>query len=190
MVKYRMKMHTEEYGTIEFQYFSIDKKRKEFPLCDINGNKIERVYDQKAEYHYENDKGEKIDKQDTFRMINGKPSAKMDKTKSIQVQAVVSRNEAHDLLKEHYYQMVTDTPSAERLKKELDKNDQAVKFLFSNGNGYKAYQSYIYPYHDLWIMIAGNGYLSEQLETEIVYEPKETKKKKTAVEQAQLTELM
>lgn len=176
-MRYKMNLNTSEFGTIQFQYENIDKDRQEFPLCDINGNEVKKIAEQQAKSHFENKKGEVIPKEQVYRIVNGKVARKFSKTKDILKYEIVPKVEAHDLLKEHYYQLVSSTASAQRLMDYLSREDRALKFSFSNGNGYKKYQAYLLDYGGVFVMMLGYGYLTEQIHKEMVFESREEKKK-------------
>jgi len=190
-MRYNLKVQTAEYGTIEGQIWSIDKDRKEFENCDSNGLSVKKIVEQKEVAHYENSEGKVVPKEQMVKLVNGKPASKLSKTKEISKYDLVSSTEAQDLLKEHYYQFVSSTPSAEKLRDFLTQNDKALRFKYSNGNGYKAYDSYLYVYHGVFVIALGYGLLSEQIEPEAIVVSREEKKKATKlVAEATIENLM
>jgi len=190
-MRYNLKFHTSEYGTIEGQYFNIDKERKEFENCDSNGLLVKKVIEQKEIAHYENSEGKIVPKEQMVKLVSGKPASKLSKTKEVKDFSIATSTEAQDLLKEHYYQFVSSTPSAEKLLEFLGSNGKALKFTFSNGNGYKVYQAYLMNYQGVFVIVLGYGYLTEQIEPEAVVISREEKKKATKlVAEATIDNLM
>jgi len=172
-----LKVETEEFGSIEFQSFGIDRERAELPLCDIDGKAVSRVSEASAKFHFENAEGKTIEKDQVYRLDSkGQVVRKLTKTKTIKKHSVCPSVEAQDLLKEHYYQLVSDTPSAKRLMDFLTKEDKALKFVYSNGNGYKAYIGYLIAFQGVFVMELGLGYLSEQIKKEASFIHKEERK--------------
>ena len=190
-MRYNLKIQTAEYGTIDGQIWSIDKDRKEFENCDSNGLLVKKIVEQKEVAHYENSEGKIVPKEQIVKLINGKPASKLSKTKVVSKYDIVSSTEAQDLLKEHYYQFVSSTPSAEKLLEFLGSNGKALKFTFSNGNGYKVYQAYLINYQGVFVIVLGYGYLTEQIEPEAIVVSREEKKKATKlVAEATIENLM
>jgi len=190
-MRYNLKVQTAEYGTIDGQIWSIDKDRKDFENCDSNGLLVKKIVEQKEVAHYENSEGKVVPKEQMVKLVNGKPASKLPKTKEINRYDLVSSTEAQDLLKEHYYQFVSSTPSAEKLKDFLTQKDKALKFKYSNGNGYKGYDGYLVVINGTFVIMLGYGKLSEQIEPEAVAISREEKKKATKlVAEATIDNLM
>lgn len=151
MVWYKLRI-----GNYNLRYTPINAEIKEFPYCDKDGNILKKVIPQKsAEYktYFIDSKGNR--QETAFRLIKGKARAKLDKTKEVNNFIEVKNNEVEDLLTERFY--VVDCPLLfEKLKKEK----KALKFAFSNGNGFKVYLAYIHSsslYPDILFMSLGQA---------------------------------
>ena len=131
---------------------------KEYPYCDKDGNLLRKVSGSFSKGHFINDAtGEQHDT--ALRLINGKAFGKLPKTKEIKEPKEVEKAEVSDLLVEKKYLVECDG-----LLTELKENGKALKFGYSNGNGYKAYKGYLYPselYKDYLIMDLGTTQISE-----------------------------
>jgi hypothetical protein len=133
----------------------IEQKRKEYPLCDENGQEViaERTTGKTT---YKNKEGVIISK--TYRLINEKPFDKFKKTKKVGNFEDVPKTEVYDLIQECCYLC-----KCEELRKQLQKGDKARKFIYTCGNGFKSYISYLMPFQDNLIMVCGFGSITQQI---------------------------
>lgn len=134
----------------------LEEPRKEYPLCDKDGNEL--VSDFKPSARTLKTK-EGVVVTETYRLINGKPLAKFKKTDKVANFEEVSKVSAYDLRVEEYYFCECDA-----LKKQLKEKDTALRFVYTNGNGYRAYISYLIVYQDNLVMVCGFGSLTELCE--------------------------
>ena len=67
--------------------------------------------------------------------------------------------EASGLIVEQYYLV-----DCLELQQHLQFEDKAMKTIYTNGNGFKAYESYILNYKDHLIMMIGYGHIDQQIE--------------------------
>jgi hypothetical protein len=91
----------------------------------------------------------------------------------------VDVSEVEDLLTERQYLVESD-----ELLRELNDSGKAIKFGFTNGNGFKVYKGYIYPskiYKGYLFMSLGTTQISE-----IIREIDEVKSKKAKMEQIEI----
>ena len=130
---------------------------KDYPHCDKDGNLLTKVPGTYTKGHFVNDAtGEKHTT--TFRLINGKPFAKMDKTKEVTKYFEVDSSEADDLLVEKQYLVECDS-----LCEDLKNSGKALKFPFTNGY-FKGYKAYLLPskiYSGFMIMYLGTTQISD-----------------------------
>ena len=173
-------MYKIDIDGIQFHYKNIEKKRQTFQDCDKQGQKVGRVYTQKAEYHYETEDGKTIQKAEVFKLVGEKPMVKLNKTKEIKEMTYVPKVKAMDLMNDKYYQLTYKGKQGDELKERLATKDEALHFMYSNA-GFKPYQAYIIEVQGELIMIAGYGYLSEQIEHNLEV-PVEIKKEKAVPE--------
>lgn len=118
--------------------------------CDKDGNSVKKILKQKAEYYWQNEKGEIVDK--VYKKIGDKVVNKLKKTETITKAIPVSKTEAFDLVEELVYFVEAD----ESFKREIIDNDIAYKFIYSNGNGFKIYPlTYLVGRGDDLIMVCG-----------------------------------
>lgn len=124
--------------------------------CDKEGNEVKKIQLQRAEYKHIRVKDSKeIDKKDVYKGYKGKVYRKMSKTTEIEKYEKIQISKARDLNVEKNYQVVCS-----KLQNDL-KDDEAIIFPYSNGNGYKAYQSVVYKENGNLIMGCGLGFKSE-----------------------------
>jgi hypothetical protein len=151
MVFYKLKI-----GNYEVRYTPISAEVKEYPYCDKEGNLLKKVIPFKpneVKTYYIDNNGNKYET--AFRLIKGVARAKLDKTKEVNNFIEVKNNEVEDLLTERQY--IVDSPL---LLEKLQKDKKAIKFAFSNGNGFKVYLAYIHTsnlYPDLLFMSLGQA---------------------------------
>jgi hypothetical protein len=186
MVWYNLKI-----GNWNLKYTPLNPIEKEYPLCDENGKLLERVSGKIDKGHYLNENKEKVNI--AFRLINNKPYSKLSKTKEVNIYKEVELNEVEDLLQEKVYLVESSS-----LLNELITTGKALKFGFTNGNGFKVFKAYIYPskiYKGYLFMSLGRTQISELI-TEID-EIKEQQKKLsditlsiTGINQAKVEDLM
>lgn len=134
----------------------IEQAREEYPSCDEQGNE---VIVEKGEYKkavYKNKEGVIISK--VYKLIGGKPYEKFKKTDKVTACVEVPKTDVYDLIIECAYLCRND-----ELKEYLQKKDVALKFLYTNGNGYKAYYSYLCVYQNRLIMYCGFGSMIQQI---------------------------
>lgn len=143
-------------GTYEVNVVKrIEQKRKEYPLCDKEGNEVTTEYTPSKKV-FKNKDGVVIEK--LYRLINNIPQAKFKKTDAVNYYEEVSINAVEDLIAESYYYC-----ECEVLRQYLKKNKKAFRFLYTNGNGYKAYISYLLPFKSHLIMVCGFGGITQQI---------------------------
>jgi hypothetical protein len=128
----------------------IEQKRTEYPLCDETGKEVTTEKGSYTKATYKNSEGVVLSK--VYRLINGKPFDKFEKTKKVNKFDVVPKTEVYDLIIECFYLVKN-----EELKKELKEEDKAIRFIYSCGNGYKAYLSYLMPFQDKLIRQTNYG---------------------------------
>ena len=133
----------------------IEQKRQEYPYCDEKGNKV-IVERERGKTIYKNKEGVIINK--VYRLINGKPFDKFKKTSVVSSFTEVPKTEVYDLINECCYLCKNN-----ELKEYLKKGDKAIKFLYTNGNGYKGYVAYLTTYQDRLIMYLGFGSIIQQI---------------------------
>ena len=141
-------------GGYELKYSPLKPTPQSFPKCDKNGNILEEKPKAKSKTYWE-----KFDSEPTFRLINGKPRAKLNRTKEVNNFLMVEGKEVEDLLSERFY--VVDCPL---LLDKLRAEKKAFKFAFSFGNGFKVYLAYIHTskiYKDILFMTMGTAQKSE-----------------------------
>jgi len=95
-----------------------------------------------------------------IRNLTTKQLIRLKKTKEINSYKIVSKVEAFDLRTEHYYLMELDNMS--EIKAKIN-SDKALTFVYSNGNGYKAYRGYIYKYADKYLMTLGREFITSMV---------------------------
>jgi len=157
MVWYNLKI-----GVWNLRYTPLNPIEKEYPFCDEQGNILEKVSGKFEKGHYLNENKEKVSV--AFRLINNKPYSKLLKTKEVNVYKEVELNEVEDLLQERVYLVESDA-----LLNELTASGKALKFGFTNGNGFKVYKAYLHPskiYKGYLFMSLGTTQISDLI-TEI-----------------------
>ncbi len=141
-----------QVGIWNLKYTPINPRAVEYPFCDSEGKPLTKIAGHYDKGYFLNEQtGEKIES--AFKLINGKPYAKLQKTKVVQNYKEVDVCEVEDLLQERVYLVECDT-----LLRELRDTQKALKFGFSNGNGFKVYKAYLYPskiYKDYLFMSLG-----------------------------------
>lgn len=152
-------------GKYHLKYTPLKVDESEYPYCDKDGNILKKVMETTPatpRSFFINDNGEKIT--DVFRLINGSPRAKLDKTKEVNKFKEVEVKEVEDLLTEKEYFVECDY-----LLNELKATGKALKFAFTNGNGFKVFKAYIYvdSLYNVLFMKLGRTQKSEVL-TEIM----------------------
>lgn len=144
------KWNIEVVGTIE-------QKRAEYPICDEQGNEVIAEKGSYTKATYKNKEGVVLSK--VYRLINGKPYDKFKKTSKINIYAETPKTEVYNMIIERI-KLVRN----EELRKYLLKEDRALgQFLYSEGNGFKAYEGYIVPFQDKLLLFLGFGKLTEQI---------------------------
>jgi len=158
-------------GTFNLKYTPLKPIEQSFPYCDENGNELKRKAKVKGEYVFVDGKGN--EHKSAFRLVNGKPMAKLTKTKEVSNYKEVESNEVDDLITEKQYVV-----ECQALYNELRDNNKALKFGFTFGNGFKVYKAYIHTsnlYKNLLFMSVGTTQKSELIKG-ILQEQKQSKK--------------
>jgi len=136
-------------GNYEMRFTPIKSPIQVFPKCDGEGNILkEKEQPQKAW-------SDRFSKEEIFRLINGKPRAKLPRTKEVNKFIECSDNEFEDLITERFF--VVDCPL---LLEKLQNECISIKFPFSFGNGFKVYVAYIHTsrlYENVLFMSMGMG---------------------------------
>lgn len=160
---FKMVFYSLKLANWNIKYTPLNSITKDYPYCDSNGNILEKVTG-----HYEKSvfiNPQTQQKHDTaFRLINNKPYAKLLKTKEVTTFKEVEISEVEDLLQERLYLAEND-----ELYYYLSERQKAIKFGFTNGNGFKVYKAYLYPskiYKGFLLMSLGTTQISELI-TEI-----------------------
>ena len=170
-----MVFYTLKIGSWILKYTPLNPIEKDYDNCDSQGNVLKKVTGKFEKGYYLNEKtGEQIGT--AFKLINGKPYAKLQKTKEVTNYKEVDINEVEDLLQERVY--LIDCPT---LLEELKTTEKALKFGFTNGNGFKVYKAYVYPskiYKGYLFMCLGTTQISE-----LIMEIDEVKNQKKKVEE-------
>ncbi|HEY0090451.1 MAG TPA: hypothetical protein VGB37_16495 [Candidatus Lokiarchaeia archaeon] len=164
MVWYSLKI-----GNWSIRYTPLNPIIKEYPSCNKDGKLLKKVAGRFESGYFIDEKGNKYDT--AFKLINGKPYAKLQKTKETSNYKEVDINEVEDLLQERVY-----LAECNELLNELTNSEKSLKFGFTNGNGFKVYKAYIYPskiYKGYLFMSLGTTQISE-----IIKEINEVKKEK------------
>lgn len=134
MVWYKLKL-----GIWNIEYSPINPLRNEYPYCDKDGNTLIKVAGKYDKGYFTNEvTGEKHEQ--AFRLIKGKPYAKLDKTKEVVNFREVDLKEVEDLLIEKQYLVIGDG-----LLRDLKNSGKAIKFGFTSGNGFKVFKAYLKP---------------------------------------------
>lgn len=133
----------------------IEQKRQEYPSCDSEGQEI-TIERARGKTEYKNKEGVIISK--IYRLINGKPFDKFKKTSKVSSFTEVPKTEVYDLITECCYLCKSN-----ELKEHLKKEDKAIKFIYTNGNGYKGYVAYLTTYQDRLVMYLGFGSVIQQI---------------------------
>jgi len=158
MVWYNLKV-----GNYNLKYTPLSPLAKEYSNCDKDGNELKKISGKFEKGYFLNETTQ--EKHDTsFKLINGKPYTKLSKTKEVEKFCEVDINEVEDLLQERVYLVEGNT-----LLNDLQSKGKALKFGFTNGNGFKVYKAYLYPskiYKGFLFMSLGTTQISE-LVTEI-----------------------
>lgn len=165
-------------GNWFIKYTPLKPKENKYPYCDDKGNLLKYVSGGFNEGYFEDSEGNRHDNH--FFLINGKPYAKLDKTKETDRYIEVDRAEVDDLIIEKEY--VVDSAS---LYEELSNSGKALKFGLSFGGGgkfgsVKTYYAYIHTselYKGYLFMSCGTTKKSEAM-NEIVESMKQSEKMK------------
>jgi len=169
-----MSWRTLRVGSWNLKYTPLKPIEREFEYCDSLGNVLKKVSGKFEKGYFLNETTQ--EKHDTaFKLVNGKPMAKLKLTKEIEKYKEVELSEIDNLIGEEKCLIECDT-----LLKELNDSGKALKFGFTNGNGYKGYIAYVYPsklYTGFLFMELGRTQLSEVV-MEKVSELKQQKKVK------------
>lgn len=167
-----------QIGKYNLKYMPLKTKTQNYPYCDKDGNLLNRVmpvYSEKG--YFLDDKGKKV--LNAFRLINGKPFAKLSKTKEVNAFKEVNDKEVNDLISEKEY--ICDS---EFLLEDLKDSGKALKFGFTNGNGFKVFIAYIYV-DKLYNMLFMK--LGTTLKSEVMKDIKEIMANKKKAKDLQIT---
>ena len=166
-------------GNWNLRYTGLVPVVKEYENCDKDGNALKKISGKFEKGFFINEETqEQHDK--AYKLINGKPYAKLSKTKEVTNYKEVDINEVEDLLQERVYLVDCD-----ELLNDLKNSGKALKFGFTNGNGFKVYKAYLYPskiYKDYLFMSLGTTQISE-----LIREIDGIKQQKKKLEQIDLT---
>ena len=126
--------------------------------CDSEGREVKKIQIMKSEYKWVRiDDNKEIEK--TYKLSpTGKVMRKLAKTTEINQYKTISKPRALDLNRERTYFVFCDS-----LQKEL-KDDEAIEFIYTNGNGFKIGYAVIYKEKKHLLMAYGLGYLQELAE--------------------------
>ena len=153
-----MSWYNLKVGNFNIKITPLNPIEKEYPSCDKDGKLLKKVSGKFEKGHFINEEtGEKYDT--AFKLINNKPYSKLSKTKEVNTFKEVDKSEVGDLLIERQYLVENDT-----LLQELTEKGKALKFGFTNGNGFKVYKGYLYPsevYKNYMILALGTTQISE-----------------------------
>jgi hypothetical protein len=158
-------------GSFNCRYTPLKPIERDFPYCNNTGEILTRKVKVKGEYVFIDDNGKEYP--NAFKLINGKPMAKLQKTKEVTKYKEVDKKEVEDLLVEKEYLVECET-----LYNELSNSEKALKFGICFGNGFKVYKAYIHKselYNNLLFMSVGTTQKSEIIQ-EIVEIQKQNKK--------------
>lgn len=165
-------------GQYNLKYTPLKAEVKIFPYCDKDGNILKKVLPTNKEKSYFID--DKENKHDTaFRLINDKPFSKLTKTKETDNFKEVDLKEVENLLIEKTY--IVDSKF---LLNDLKESNKALKFGFTNGNGFKVYLGYIHTsilYPNLLFMSLGIS-----LKSDLIKDIKELMNEKNKAEEITL----
>lgn len=152
MVWYNLKV-----GRWSLKYMPLNPIENEYTDCDKDGNPLKKVPGKYEKGFFIDEKGNKFDT--AFKLIKGKPMAKLSKTKEVTLYKEVNKTEVTDLLVERQYIVECD-----ELLEDLRNSEKALKFGFSNGNGFKVFKAYIHTsdiYKGYLFMSMGRTQISE-----------------------------
>ena len=174
---FKMVFYNLTIGKYNIKYTPLKVEDNDYPNCDKDGNLLNKVVEGKRESYFLDDKGNKH--LNSFKLINGIARAKLDKTKSVTTFKEVEKNEVEDLLTEKEYYV-----ECEFLLEELKNTNKALKFGFTNGNGYKVFIGYIYV-DNLYNMLFMK--LGRTQKSQLMIKILEAIKNKKAIEKTQVT---
>jgi len=145
-------------GRFKCRINKVEKEREKFVDCDEEGNLIRCKCDRRIKKYFCGER--EIDKYEVFKLVNGKPRRKLQRTKEVEEGdfEYVNPDELKDMIIETYYVIDCD-----KLRSEILKKQKIIKFLFTNGNGFKVYESFILPYKKYLIMVLCWGKLDIQI---------------------------
>ena len=122
-----------QVGKYNIKYTPLKSETPIYPYCDSEGNILNKVLEGNGKNSFFiDDKGNKHTT--SFRLINGKPLAKLSKTKNVNAFKEVDKNEVEDLLTEKEYLVDSDF-----LLSDLKNSEKALKFGISFGGKSKPY---------------------------------------------------
>ena len=168
-------------GNYELRYTPLKADVKDFPYCNKDGELLNKVIPpkpQEVKTYFVDSNGNKYDS--AFRLIKGQPRAKLSKTKEVNSFVNVDTKEVEDLLTEKFY--FVDCPL---LLEKLRAEKKAIKFAFTNGNGYAVYLAYIHTsnlYPNCLFMSLGTAQKSKLITEMIGVVQNQQQKKQLEVE--------
>lgn len=144
---------------------------------DKDGNELIEEVTGKRESVWKNKNGEIVEQK--FKLVNNKVMNKFKLTKEIPKDRVkeVDKTEAYDLITESIYKV-----ECEPLREKLLDEDKALKFHFSNGNGYKVYYAFVTTFKEDLVMYLGIDTLTNGMTT-LESKAKTTRLSKQVVEE-------
>jgi len=147
-----------QIGKYRARINKIEKARKSFPYCDEKGNILKMKIEGRGRKRYFDEQGNECF--DVFNLVNGQPRRKLEKTKYIDYteEDLVDLSEMRGMIIEQYYLV-----DCEPLRDELIQKGKVLKCIFTNGNGFKLYNSFICPYKNWLVMVLGWGNLDEEI---------------------------
>jgi hypothetical protein len=168
-----------QIGNWKLKYTALNPIEKDYPYCDKDKNILTKVSGKFEKGYFINEKTQEKS-ESSFRLINNTAYAKLNKTKEVANYKEVEVEEVSDLLTERQYLVECDS-----LLKELNDSGKALKFGFTNGNGFKVYKAYLYPskiYSGYLFMALGTTQISE-----IIKEIDEVKNQKAKLNQIEIS---
>ncbi len=108
--------------------------------CDSEGNPIKKKQLQKSRFEWQDTNGDVVTETFKLNPKTGKAMTKLTRTSEVKMSETVPKSELKDALTESTY--IVETDQADLLRQKL--KDQAMKFLFTAGNGFKVSKALLY----------------------------------------------
>jgi hypothetical protein len=149
-------------GTYNLKYTTLNPIKKENEYCDSEGNLLTYNSGKFESGYFTDAKGQRHEQ--AFFLVNGKPMAKISKTKETDNYREVDKKEIDDLIIEKQYIVDSD-----KLYNDLKDSGKALKFGMALGGGgkfgsIKVYYAYVYTsdlYEGILFMALGTTKKSE-----------------------------